>query len=87
MKRYVIRIGNEYVKWANILSVEGVVSINKIECTPYLIQARVYNEVDKEEDLLAWESFLNMKHADGFTGFAYEEIEFVMKDQLKPGDW
>jgi hypothetical protein len=77
LSRYVIKVGNQYIKWANILSVEGVVRIGKVgEYTDNLIEAKVFDEFDKEEDLEAWEEFYETKHGDQFE---YKEIEFVLK--------
>ncbi|MFL1672529.1 hypothetical protein [Paenibacillus dendritiformis] len=76
MSRYVIQVGETYIKWASILSNEGVVSIREVGYTANLMDSRVFGDSDKKEDLEAWENFYNSKHGDKFE---YKEIDFKIK--------
>ncbi|MWV44925.1 hypothetical protein GRF59_14985 [Paenibacillus sp. HJL G12] len=77
MSRYVIKVGDKFIKWCSIQSVEGNVWIGKVgEYTDNLIESMVFSETEKEEDLLAWEKFYDSRHGDKFE---YKEIEFVIK--------
>lgn len=76
MKRYVIQKGNEFVSYAFILSVEGVVSINRASYTDDLMSSQVFDETEKAEDVKAWEEFFGLEHNNGFS---YKEIEFILR--------
>lgn len=77
MSRYVIQVEDKFIQWCNILSEEGIVSIGKVGAyTDKLIDARVFDDYEKEEDISAWETFFKSKHGEGFE---YKEIEFVIK--------